>query len=89
LGHAHLTVGVAEAIATLKDRIGSVHTHDNHGVKDEHLWPGDGNIDWATTAKALKALKAPPAIVLEISHSLSDTPTAIPARAQAAFALFA
>ena len=46
LGHAHITVGVAEAIATLGKRIGEVHVHDNHGIKDEHLWPGDGTIDW-------------------------------------------
>ena len=59
LGHAHITVGVAEAIATLGDHIASVHVHDNHGMKDEHLWPGDGTIDWPATAKALKALHAP------------------------------
>jgi sugar phosphate isomerase/epimerase len=88
LGHAHITVGVAEAIATLNARIGSVHSHDNRGVKDEHLWPGDGSIDWPAAVKALKALPAPPAIVLEISHSLTDTTTAIPVRAQQAFALF-
>ena len=46
LGHAHVTVGVAEAIGTLGARIASVHVHDNHGLKDEHLWPGDGTIDW-------------------------------------------
>ncbi len=33
LGHAHITVEVAEAIATFGDRIVSVHMHDNHGVK--------------------------------------------------------
>ena len=54
LGHAHITTGVAEAIATLGKRIVSVHVHDNHGVKDEHLWPGDGTIDWTGTTAALK-----------------------------------
>src|SRR5580698_9825805 len=29
VGHAHMTVGVQEAIATLGNRIGSVHVHDN------------------------------------------------------------
>ena len=29
LGHAHITVGVAEAICTLGGRIASVHVHDN------------------------------------------------------------
>ena len=40
LGHAHITVGIAEAISALGNRIGSVHVHDNHAVKDEHLWLG-------------------------------------------------
>jgi hypothetical protein len=35
LGHAHFTVGVPEAIATLAGRIVQVHAHDNHGLKDE------------------------------------------------------
>jgi sugar phosphate isomerase/epimerase len=86
LGHAHMTVGVAEAIATLGERIGSVHVHDNHGVKDEHLWPGDGTIDWPATAKALGGLAANPAAVLEISSSLGDAPAALPGRVEQAFA---
>ena len=61
LGHAHITVGVAEAIATLGGHIASVHVHDNHGLKDEHLWPGDGSIDWLSAASALKALPSAPA----------------------------
>jgi len=76
LGHAHISVGIAEAIATLGSKIATLHVHDNHGVKDEHLWPGDGNIDWATTAAAIKGLAAPPAMVLEIHYSLgNDTGT--------------
>ena len=55
LGHAHITVGMAEAVATLGDRIGSVHVHDNHGLKDEHLWPGDGTIDWRGQAGGSQA----------------------------------
>jgi len=88
LGHANVTVGVAEAIATLGARIASVHVHDNHGMKDEHLWPGDGTIDWEAAVKALKKLETPPAIVLEISQSLGETPATIPARIQQAFERF-
>jgi sugar phosphate isomerase/epimerase len=89
LGHAHLTVGVAAAIATVGNRIGSVHVHDNHGLKDEHLWPGAGTIDWPATVEALKALAAPPATVLEISQNLGDAPAAIPDLAARAFARLA
>jgi sugar phosphate isomerase/epimerase len=85
LGHAHITHGVAEAITTLGSRIGEVHVHDNHGVKDEHLWPGDGTIDWPATMDALKALPEPPATVLEIGYALDGAPTALAERIQQAF----
>ena len=85
VGHAHITVGVAEAIATLGERIVSVHVHDNHGVKDEHLWPGSGTIDWPATTDALKALASPPATVLEIGYNLGNAPADLSAHIQQAF----
>jgi sugar phosphate isomerase/epimerase len=88
LGHAHMTVGVAQAIATLGDRIASVHTHDNHGMKDEHLWPGDGTIDWPATVRTLKALPTPPAAVLEISYTLAEKEAALHTRIEQAFEQF-
>jgi sugar phosphate isomerase/epimerase len=88
LGHAHMTVGVTEAVATLGERIVSVHTHDNHGLKDEHLWPGDGSIDWMAAAKALKGLTSPPAIVLEIAHSLGEDHHALQGKIESGFARF-
>jgi len=88
LGHANITVGTADAIATLGKRIASVHVHDNHGTKDEHLWPGSGTIDWKSTATALKALATPPATVLEISYSLPEAHAALAAQIQESFALF-
>jgi sugar phosphate isomerase/epimerase len=89
LGHAHLTPGVGEAIATLGKRIVSVHVHDNQGTKDEHLWPGDGSIDWKGAADGLKALATPPATVLEIGAALVENQPDLPAKTGAAFALFA
>jgi sugar phosphate isomerase/epimerase len=85
LGHAQMTAGVPAAIHTLGARIVQVHAHDNHGVKDEHLFPGDGDIDWPATAAALNALPAPPAIVLELSSRLPDEPATLPARIRQAF----
>jgi sugar phosphate isomerase/epimerase len=84
LGHAHLTVGVAAAIATVGPRVVSVHVHDNHGIKDEHLWPGDGEIPWPATVAALKALPGKPAIVLEIEKTLHEETQ----RIEPSFALF-
>ena len=88
LGHAHITVGVAAAIASFGSRVASVHIHDNHAVKDEHLWPGEGHIDWPAAVKALKGLATPPAAVLEINHTLGADLHTLPARIEKAFALF-
>jgi sugar phosphate isomerase/epimerase len=88
LGHANITVGVAQAIATLSDRIVSVHVHDNHGIKDEHLWPGEGTIDWPATVSSLRALAAPPAAVLEIHYSLGTDAHTVHTPIEQAFALF-
>jgi sugar phosphate isomerase/epimerase len=57
-------------------------------LKDEHLWPGDGNIDWATTVKALKQIATPPAAVLEIHHSFGSDTHAAATHIEQAFTLF-
>jgi sugar phosphate isomerase/epimerase len=85
LGHANMTVGIPDAIAALGNRIVSLHVHDNHGTKDEHLWLGEGTIHWQDTAKRLNALATPPAAVLEIAHTVADTPGTIPDRVRASF----
>jgi sugar phosphate isomerase/epimerase len=87
LGHANITTGVTQAIATLNSRIVSVHMHDNQGVKDEHLWPGDGTIDWTSAVQALKRLPEPPAMVLEVHQSFATDAT-VQARIEQAFARF-
>ena len=88
LGHAHIAPGIAEAIGILGNRIAELHVHDNHGLRDEHLWPGDGTIDWSTL-DALEALPTPPAAVLEIGYNLEDAPATIPDRIQRAFEMLA
>ncbi|HEY3704995.1 MAG TPA: sugar phosphate isomerase/epimerase family protein [Terracidiphilus sp.] len=85
LGHAHMTVGIPDAIGVLGSRIVSLHVHDNHGMKDEHLWPGDGHIDWKDTAQRISGLTVQPAAVLEIGNALGDVPAVVPERIQASF----
>lgn len=87
LGHAHMTVGVPSAIATLGGHIVQVHANDNHGVKDEHLWPGDGDIDWPVAVAALNALAAPPAMVLELGAKLASKPAELLQRIRRSFEL--
>ena len=89
LGHAHMSSGVAEAIGVLGPRIAQVHVHDNHGLKDDHLWPGDGTIEWPATIATLRDLPSEPAAVLEIGFDLEANPTAIPERIQRSFQMLA
>jgi sugar phosphate isomerase/epimerase len=66
VGHAHLEQGIPQAFEVLKDRIRSTHVHDNHKERDEHLWPRDGNIDWAETMALLRSAPNVPPLLLEI-----------------------
>lgn len=86
LGHAHIDPGVNEAIGVLGNRISAVHVHDNHGIKDEHLWPGEGTIDWPAAAKALNDLAEPPIAVLELATLKGDPPADLHERIEQAFA---
>lgn len=85
LGHAHMMEGVEHALATMGPRIASVHVHDNHGLKDEHLWPGEGTIDWPATMNGLKALKNPPALVLELDSKFGEPHHGLDERIRQAF----
>jgi sugar phosphate isomerase/epimerase len=74
IGHAHLAelpqdTRVEKSFAPLRDFVSSVHLHDNHGEKDEHLPPYDGSIDWASAIKTLQsAPQASLPLVLELKE---------------------
>jgi len=59
-GHAYLAEFPEEerlekSFAPIKDLVSSVHLHDNHGEKDEHLPPYDGSIQWPGAIELLKS----------------------------------
>jgi len=97
IGHANLADGPAEerlekSFAPLRYLVASVHLHDNHGEKDEHLPPYDGSIDWGA---AIPLLKSAPAdnlpVVLELKEKFGpDAPSAAEhlAAARASFEKF-
>jgi sugar phosphate isomerase/epimerase len=85
LGHAHLGGGIAAAIAELKPLIRSAHIHDNHGQKDEHLWPGDGTIAWTESMQELRTAPQLSAAVLEINYMPDDAPDHVATRAAETF----
>jgi sugar phosphate isomerase/epimerase len=57
---------VAEAFEILKPHIRSTHVHDNRKEKDEHLFPGEGSIDWNEAMSLLRQAPHVPPVVLEI-----------------------
>ncbi len=66
LGHANVMSNVPSAYETLRERIRSVHVHDNHGDRDAHLWPGEGSIDWKDALGLLRGAPQAPSLVLEV-----------------------
>jgi sugar phosphate isomerase/epimerase len=63
IGHANLADGleaerIAKSLEPVRELVISVHIHDNHGEKDEHLPPHDGSIDWPSTLKLLRSAPA-------------------------------
>jgi sugar phosphate isomerase/epimerase len=96
IGHAHLSrpssdshpnIGIDEAFELLKPRIAELHVHDNHGSKDDHLWPGSGSIDWNNVAKHVATLPPDTPGNLEIAYELEETPDSVTTKATQAFDL--
>ncbi|GAC1420102.1 MAG: hypothetical protein NVSMB62_13730 [Acidobacteriaceae bacterium] len=87
--------GLSAAIALLGSRIAQVHVHDNHGpfgtisnptdMHDQHLWPGEGTIDWGVVRTALAALPADTPQILEPAPNRELAPAQITERAERAF----
>jgi sugar phosphate isomerase/epimerase len=74
IGHAHLTDGaekerVAARFEPLRELTTSVHIHDNHGEKDEHLPPYEGSIDWPA---AIALFKSSPVKDLPLTLELKE-----------------
>ena len=101
IGHLHLgqsaadatpDSGVQAAIALLGSRIAQLHLHDNHGpfahsseMKDEHLWPGEGTIDWPTVTPILATLPTTTPVLLEPSCDREEPTESITRKAQKTF----
>lgn len=77
-GHAHATLSaraaagrgaVGVALRVCAPAVGYVHVHDNDGVKDAHLMPGNGGtagIDWEGVGAALEGTECRAVRMLEV-----------------------
>jgi sugar phosphate isomerase/epimerase len=82
IGHAHLAElpeaeRIEKSFAPLRDLVSSMHLHDNHGEKDEHLPLYDGSIDWPAAIKILQfAPQSSLQLVLELKEKTGpEAPT--------------
>lgn len=57
---------LTETIKRLGKQIAHVHLHDNHGERDEHLVPGQGDINFKPIIGALKAINYSKMVVVEL-----------------------
>ncbi len=78
VGHAHLAApeknaGVDSAFEVLGARVVEVHLHDNHGHKDEHLWPGQGTLEWSNVMRQVNALGKDVPTVIETAHEANES----------------
>ncbi len=76
-GHRHLNGDNPTAIRTLGSRLITLHIHDNHGQRDEHIMPLAGTINWAAVVAALRAIDYPGVFMYEIGSMAN--PQNIPA----------
>jgi sugar phosphate isomerase/epimerase len=70
-GHAHMSHDAGrEPVTNYLERYAGqlehVHLHDNHGVWDEHLVPGDGTIDWSRVVRTLEEIGSDGTAILEV-----------------------
>lgn len=79
-GHAFLSGDVHNLIHKLAGHLRMIHAHDNGGMNDGHLPPGDGKIDWTQLLKDLIGIGFHGAFILEMAGGVDPTATMVNAR---------
>jgi sugar phosphate isomerase/epimerase len=73
-GHANMMDSVAASFEILRNHICSTHVHDNDKLKDSHLWPGQGTINWKEAMELFRSAPQKPALLLEIGEDEKVNP---------------
>ena len=71
-GHANLATGVENEFDIMKDRIRSLHVHDNDGKEDKHLFPlmaKGGTINWPRIMELFRPRSAQFPLLLELKEA--------------------
>ncbi|HKK70649.1 MAG TPA: sugar phosphate isomerase/epimerase family protein [Candidatus Krumholzibacteria bacterium] len=81
-GHAHLARDITEIVRKFAGHLRMLHVHDNRGDYDDHLPPGEGEIDWLRLVGELRRIRFAGGLVLELSGDLDLEPDEMLARAR-------
>jgi sugar phosphate isomerase/epimerase len=68
-GHAHLGGDVVEAIETISGHMVTTHVHDNGGMRDDHLVPFAGRIDWDTAIMSTQKIGYDGVLMFEVADT--------------------
>jgi sugar phosphate isomerase/epimerase len=66
-GHAHLSGDLGTVVHKLSGHLWMMHATDNHGQRDDHLPPGEGQIDWNRLLRQMARIGFSGAIILEVA----------------------
>jgi sugar phosphate isomerase/epimerase len=72
-GHANLEGQIYPFIKQLPNKIVHIHISDNHGVTDEHLGLGYGNIDWQQFSRSIKLAGFSRTVLTESVFNVPET----------------
>jgi sugar phosphate isomerase/epimerase len=65
-GHANMVPGQLEKLYSYKDRLISIHLHDNDGLNDQHKIPFTGSITWDIVTKFIAGSSYDKCVNLEV-----------------------
>jgi sugar phosphate isomerase/epimerase len=57
---------IVKAIKKAGDHLAHVHIHDNEGLRDDHLPPGDGDIDFRPIVDVLESMRYDGQLIVEL-----------------------
>lgn len=79
-GHARLAGELETALHKLSGHLRMIHASDNRGTHDDHLPPGQGNIDWPHFLRLLHDSSFRGTLIMEIAGQSEIAPTLEAAR---------
>ncbi|MEA4847469.1 MAG: sugar phosphate isomerase/epimerase [Clostridiaceae bacterium] len=72
-GHANCAGKREDLLALYGDKLAALHLHDNRGKGDEHLIPGEGEINWHETMYKIAKTGYTGSVSLEVSKEYSKS----------------